>query len=151
MPTGVIRVRLALEDSVVNQAVEPLGQHRLGDVEMGLELAEAPDAVHRVAHDQERPTLAYHLERGCDRAVLLAVVELSEHRRKNCSGLRFNHRTLVVASGDRSSMIEPKGGLTMPPAQTAQTAQTLGRMRARKTPADTSTGNMDAAQAQGRQ
>src|SRR5436305_8183812 len=39
----------------------------------------------------------------------------------------------------------------MPTAQTAQTAQILGRIRARKTHADASPGNVDAPQAQGRQ
>ncbi len=68
----------ALEDPVLDQPAQAVGQHRLGHVEVGLEVAEAPDAVQRVAHDQQRPPLPDHLERTGDPAVLADVV-LAEH------------------------------------------------------------------------
>ena len=70
---------------------------------MSLEVAEAPDAVHRVAHDQQRPPLADHLERAGDPAVLADVL-LTEHGDilartgsiielvvLGCANQRFNH------------------------------------------------------------
>src|SRR5262245_25010869 len=62
VPPGMLRVRLPLEDSVVDQPAKPVGEHRLGDVEVGLEVGEAPYTVEGVANDEQRPPLADRLQ-----------------------------------------------------------------------------------------
>ena len=54
----MVRIGPALEDPVLDQPVEAVGQHRLRDVEVSLEVAEAPNAVERVADDEQRPPFA---------------------------------------------------------------------------------------------
>ena len=62
-----------------------------------LEVVEAADAEERVAHDQDRPTLAHQLERAGDRAVLVL--------RRFCEA---PHRSVAL----EGSMIEPLMGET---------------------------------------
>ena len=62
------------EDVLVDQPLQPGGEHVAGDAEALLQLAEAPVAVHHVADDQQRPALADHLERLGDRADLAGIV-----------------------------------------------------------------------------
>jgi len=74
----VVGILAANQDPVLDQPAEPVRQHRLGDVEVGLEVVEPPNAVEGVTDDQHCPALADRLERPGQRAVLLLVV-LSEH------------------------------------------------------------------------
>jgi Major Facilitator Superfamily len=78
VPTGMPRVGLALEDAVVHETAEALGQDGLRNVEMGLEVVEALDSVEGVADYQERPSLAQHLEGARERTVLSSVL-LAKH------------------------------------------------------------------------
>jgi hypothetical protein len=78
MPAGVLRIGLALEDAVLHEPAQPVGEYGLRDVEMDLEVVEAPHAKERVANDQQRPALPDRLERAGDRAIL-ALVVLAEH------------------------------------------------------------------------
>ena len=61
---------------------EPRGEHRARDVEVSLEVAEAPHPEEQVAHDQQRPALADDLERARERAGLSGIVGAERHRRR---------------------------------------------------------------------
>jgi hypothetical protein len=63
-----VLVGAALEDALVDQVVEPGGEHVAGDAEAALPVVEAGDAEEGVAHDQQRPPLPHHLECARDRA-----------------------------------------------------------------------------------
>ena len=52
----------------------PPRRNSFGDPEVALEVGEPPDAVERVAHDEQRPAFADDLQRPGDRAVLVGVV-----------------------------------------------------------------------------
>ena len=45
-----------------DEGVEPVGEHRTGDVQMGEEVAEVGHPVEGVAQDQQRPAFADHLQ-----------------------------------------------------------------------------------------
>ena len=75
---AVARVGPSVEDPVLHESAETIGQHGLGNIEMGLEIAEPAYAEEGVADDQQRPALADHLQRARHRAVLSLVV-LAEH------------------------------------------------------------------------
>src|SRR5581483_5608599 len=75
---GALLVEHPVEDPLLDEAVEALGQHIAGDTEARLELVEAAPAEEGVADDQERPALADDLQGAGDRAVL-AVVVAPEH------------------------------------------------------------------------
>jgi hypothetical protein len=76
--TGVSGVRPPLEDAVLDQAAEPVGQNRLGDVEMGVEVVETADPEEGIPQDQQGPPFTDDLERAGEGAVLGYVV-LSKH------------------------------------------------------------------------
>src|SRR5262249_9475125 len=61
------------QDLVLDQQVEPLGQHRAGNAEVITEVTEAADAVERVPDDQQGPSLADDLQRPGQGAVLTLV------------------------------------------------------------------------------
>ncbi len=69
------------QQAVGDQRVEPGGQDRPGDVEVGLEVGEPAYAEEAVAQDQHRPPLAHELEGPGERAVLPRVVGAEGHRR----------------------------------------------------------------------
>src|SRR5262249_50869249 len=71
---GALAVADALEDPLVDQQVEAVGENVPGDTEAGLELVEAAESEEGVANDQERPALTDDLERAGNRAVLAVVV-----------------------------------------------------------------------------
>ena len=66
-------VRALLEDVLLNQPREPVGEHVARDAEVVLDLVEAPAAVEDVADDEQRPALAEHLEGACDRTRLVVI------------------------------------------------------------------------------
>jgi hypothetical protein len=72
--TGVLGVRSPLEDAVLDQAGESVGEHRLWDVEVGVEVVETAHPKEGVTEDQQRPALADDLQRACEGAVLRYVV-----------------------------------------------------------------------------
>ena len=55
---GVAGVGPPVEDPVVDQAGEAVGEHCLGDVEVSAEVAEVAYTVEGVADDQQCPALA---------------------------------------------------------------------------------------------
>ena len=65
---AVGRVRLALQDPVLDQPGKPVREDVAGDAEGRLEFLEMLEAVEGAAQDQERPAFAHRLERGRDRA-----------------------------------------------------------------------------------
>src|SRR5207247_3955754 len=79
---GPLAVADPLQDSFLDEPVEPIGEDVAGDAEALLELLEAAQAQEAVADDQERPALADDLERAGDGAVL-ALVVAPQHRSLN--------------------------------------------------------------------
>src|SRR4051812_45030643 len=77
-------VAMALEQSLVGQALEAVGQHIAGDAEVALEVVEAAHAEEGVADDEQRPPDAEHLEGAGDGAVLL-IVRAGQHQRSGAS------------------------------------------------------------------
>ncbi len=75
----MLLVEALLEHPVLQQPPQACLQHVARDTEVGLDLVEAAKPEEHVAHDQQRPTLAHHLERTGDAAYLVVVV-ISEHR-----------------------------------------------------------------------
>ena len=67
----------ALEDSLVDQVAESLGEHVAGDAETRLKLLEALQPEEGVTDDQQAPPLPDDLERSRDRADLLSYVRPS--------------------------------------------------------------------------
>jgi hypothetical protein len=61
---GPLAVADALQDPLLDEAVQPVGEDVAGDPEALLELLEAAQAKEAVADDQERPGLADDLERA---------------------------------------------------------------------------------------
>jgi hypothetical protein len=57
-----------------DKAIESIGQHRAGDIEVGQKIIEAAYAEKAVPDDEDRPALADELERASDRAILELVV-----------------------------------------------------------------------------
>ncbi len=60
------------QDPVLDEVIEALRQDVLGDVQVRLEVGEAPRAGEGLAHHQEGPPVAHDLERPGYRAVLVA-------------------------------------------------------------------------------
>ena len=75
----MLLVEALLEHPVLQQPPQACLQHVARDTEVGLDLVEAAKPEEHVAHDQQRPALAHHLERAGDAAYLVVVV-ISEHR-----------------------------------------------------------------------
>src|SRR5581483_3765851 len=67
---GPLAVGDALDDRLVDEAAETVGEHVARDAEAVEELVEAAVAEHEVAHHEQRPAVAHHLERAGDRAHL---------------------------------------------------------------------------------
>ena len=65
--TGAARRVDFLENAADHELLEPRGQDVAGRPQALLEFAEPPLAQKRVAHDQERPPIADHVERTRDR------------------------------------------------------------------------------------
>jgi len=88
-----------------DQESESFAQDGFRDAQVSLEIAEPPDAVEGVTHDQQRPTLADDFEGSRDRAGLCCVFAGKRH------GIQY--RTLRVRSSNhtlarvRGSLIEP--------------------------------------------
>ncbi len=62
----------ACQDPVLDEVIEALRQDVLGDVQVRLEVDEAPRAGEGVTHHQEGPPVAHDLERPGYRTVLVA-------------------------------------------------------------------------------
>ena len=58
----------ALQNALLDQMVEPLGEHLARDAEIGLDLVEAIHPDPNVAHDQRRPRLTDDVQGARDRA-----------------------------------------------------------------------------------
>jgi hypothetical protein len=84
--TRVLGVGPSLEDAVFDQAAEPVGEHRLGDVEVGVEVVETAYSEERVTEDQQRPALADDLQRAGEGAVLGYVVLAEQISEYNATG-----------------------------------------------------------------
>ena len=69
----------ALEDSLVQQALEAVGEDVPGDAEGALHLGELPVAVEHLADHEEGPALADQFQAPRDRADL-ALVFLAKHQ-----------------------------------------------------------------------
>ena len=69
---------------------EARAEHGARDVEVALQVGEAPDAEEQVAHDQQRPALAHHLERARERAGLALVVACAAASPRSRTTSRFN-------------------------------------------------------------
>jgi hypothetical protein len=78
-PLGALLVATTLEDAVVNQRLQPIGQHVPRDRQAGGELLEATLAVEGVAQDEQRPALADDVERARHGAVQIGELYAS-HR-----------------------------------------------------------------------
>src|ERR1035441_479848 len=78
VPAEVVGVGDAVEDAVMDQLAQPLREHRLGNIQVNLEVAESSDPADSVPDDQKRPTLTDHPESAGDGAVLTLIV-LAEH------------------------------------------------------------------------
>jgi hypothetical protein len=70
---GALLVGHAHEDALVDEAAQAVGEDVARDAEVALEVVEAPHAHERLAHDEDRPAVAEHLEGAGDRAVLVFV------------------------------------------------------------------------------
>ncbi len=70
---GSLVVGDALEHALGDEAVQAVGEHVARDPEAVEELVEATMAENDVADDQQRPTVADHLERASDRTDLAVV------------------------------------------------------------------------------
>jgi hypothetical protein len=64
----MVLVRNALEDSVVDEAVQALGEDVTGDAEAGLEVIEASHAEQGIPDDEQAPPLPHDVEALSDRA-----------------------------------------------------------------------------------
>jgi hypothetical protein len=67
-------VLASFEHPFGDKAIESVGQHCAGDVEVGQKIVEASHPEKAVPDDEDRPALADELERASDRAVLELVV-----------------------------------------------------------------------------
>ena len=75
---GALLVAALLEDALVNEAGQAVGEHVARDSQVALEVLEAAHPQKGVADDEHGPAVADRLERACDRADLL-VVGAGEH------------------------------------------------------------------------
>ena len=64
VPVGAGAVAHALEQAVLDELGESLGEHVACDPEVALQLSEAVHPEVRVAHDQERPAVGQQRERA---------------------------------------------------------------------------------------
>lgn len=69
----VLLVADLLEDPVLDEALESIGQHGACNPEIGAELVVAADTPERVADDQDRPAVADDLQRTGDGARRLLI------------------------------------------------------------------------------
>jgi hypothetical protein len=69
----VLVVAAALEQTGFDQSIQPTRQDIRGDAEALLKLVEPPQAVKRIAQDQDRPPLAHTVEAAGDWALHIAV------------------------------------------------------------------------------
>src|SRR5262249_12081746 len=74
-----------------HEAVQPVGEDVPRNTQVLVQLVEATEPEEDISDDQERPTLAYHLERPCDRAVLPVVVAFQHE--PNRSTVELHHAT----------------------------------------------------------
>src|SRR4051812_39863648 len=65
---GALLVAVALDQALVDQPLEPLGQDVARDAEIALEVVEPAHPEERVADDEQRPAVAEDLEGAGDRA-----------------------------------------------------------------------------------
>jgi hypothetical protein len=75
---GMLLVEAPLEHALVEQARQARVEHVARDPQIGLDLVEAAQAEQHVAHDQQRPALADHLQRAGE-AAHLVVISIAEH------------------------------------------------------------------------
>ena len=78
MPAGMSGIKAALEDALVDESAQTIGENSPRDVEVRLEVVEASYPVEGIAHDQQRPALADYFEGTCEPAVLTFIF-LTEH------------------------------------------------------------------------
>jgi len=78
MPAGMSGINAALEDALLDEPAQTIGENSPRDVEVHLEVLEASYPVEGVAHDQQRPALADYFEGTCEPAVL-TLIFLAEH------------------------------------------------------------------------
>ena len=83
-PAARLAVRGPLEDPVVDQQAEPLGQKVARALEDAVELLEPRGAVEALANNQQRPLLAQYLQGAGDRAVARLIVG-ALHRSRSIS------------------------------------------------------------------
>lgn len=79
MPRGMFGVRAAREDTVVDQRFQAFDEYRPGNVQMVTKVVKPPNAIERVADDQQRPALADELQRAGEGAVLCFVCMRHPH------------------------------------------------------------------------
>ncbi len=86
-------VRAALQHGVIEQVLEPLGQHAPRDGQLGLEVVEAMPAPADLPHDEQAPPLADHRRGLRDGAAGVQLAHLS------CHPLASSPSTASVPSG----------------------------------------------------
>jgi hypothetical protein len=69
IPGRVVLIAMSLEDSGLDEAIEPLGQDVPGDPEIFLPVVKPPHAQERIPKDQQAPPVADDVESIGDRAV----------------------------------------------------------------------------------
>src|SRR5207244_1117386 len=103
---GALGVANSLEDALLDQPVQAVGQDVAGDAQALLEVIEAAQAEKRVADDQQRPALADDLERAGDRAVLSVIVTL-QHAFQSIVSISCFTQPGQVASATRGPPCSP--------------------------------------------
>src|SRR5919198_4359748 len=73
-PLGPFAIADALDDPLVDESMQPIGQHVAGDAQAVEQLVETAEAENEVANDEQRPAVANELERAGNRAHLPFVV-----------------------------------------------------------------------------
>ena len=69
-----------LDEALLGHRAQALAQHGGGDAgKVALQVAEALRASAQLAHDQQRPAIAQHVERAGDGAVLLVISDRRRH------------------------------------------------------------------------
>jgi hypothetical protein len=93
----MILIRHPLEDTILDQPVEPLGEDVARDPEAGLEIVEAPNAQEGIAKDEEAPPFPDDLETLGDRTVHVAEAGFL-HGDNNTELHNGTHGAIVGAS-----------------------------------------------------
>ena len=101
----LILARLLCQHALLGQERQPFGQHRFGDAQVTVEVAESPYPVEGVAHDQQGPAFADDLQGPCDGTTLGGVFARQGHA-VIIASCWFGHRT--VYSIFVSSFTEPQ-------------------------------------------